>query len=266
MLFGRPTLELVAGVYLLNGSRGCNVYLLADGAMPTIIDAGMSLGVRGVRNAVRDVLGSSRGVSYLLLTHSHRDHAGAAARLRRELGANIGIHAAEVGVPAERRPSDGAVHPRQVRWSVSRVEPDLDLTDGLELPVLGGLQVVHVPGHTPGSICLYLRERRVLFTGDLFVSYRDRLSRPYMGPESDRDAYLASLRRVRDLGAEAMLPGHGYPIYDDVHELLGGLIEQRAARSGASAWLRNLPRLIRFGIGLWRQDDLTRAQRRRDRD
>ncbi len=266
MRFGRPTRELVPDVYLLNGSRGCNVYLLADDTTPTLIDAGMSPGVRGVRNAIQAVLGPSRHVTYLLLTHSHRDHAGAAARVRTELNANIGIHPAEIGVSLGRRANDEATIPRRVRWSVSPVRPDLDLTDGLELPVLGGLRVVHVPGHTPGSIGLYLVERGVLFTGDLFVSYRDRLSRPFMGSESDLNSYLASLSRVRELEAETMLPGHGYPIYGGVRELLTGLIERRAAPRGARMWLRNLPRLVRFAFGLWREKDLTRTDKRRKDD
>ena len=256
MLRHRSIREVVPDVYLLRGSRGCNVYLLVDRSTPTLIDGGMWLGARGVRNAVREVLGPDSGASYLLLTHSHRDHAGAARRLRKNLGAEVGVHGAEAGVSGESAP------PRRVRWSTSRIEPGLELTDGLELPVLGGLQVVHVPGHTPGSVCLYLRERRVLFTGDLFVSYRDRLSRPYMGPESDGAAYLASLSRVRDLDAGTMLPGHGYPVRDDVRELLGSLIERRGAGPGARVWLRNLPRLARFAMGLWRDGDLARAPRR----
>ena len=186
--------------------------------------------------------------------------------LGQELGAAVGAHPAEVETFVRRRMPSGSPTPRRTRWYASRTRPDFEFVDGTVLPALGGLEVVHVPGHTPGSVCFYLKGQKVLFTGDLFVSYRDRLSRPFMGPESDFDHYLTSLARVRDIAPDVMLPGHGYPVYQDSVELVDGLLTRRAARLGARAWLRNVPRLARFGLGLWRDDDLPRTRRPSDDD
>ncbi len=83
--------------------------------------------------------------------------------------------------------------------------PSRLLEDG-EVIDLGGrsLQVIHTPGHSPGHMCLWERERGYLFTGDLV--YAGTLYADY--PSTDPEAYLASVERIARLPAGRLLPGH----------------------------------------------------------
>lgn len=82
----------------------------------------------------------------------------------------------------------------------TRVLKDNDMID------LGGrtLQVLHTPGHSPGHMCFYEKERNCLFTGDLV--YKDTLFSYF--PSTDPEAYLASLERVAALPVKRVFPAH----------------------------------------------------------
>lgn len=76
-------------------------------------------------------------VECILLTHGHPDHVGALEAVRQATGVPVGIH-----------PADAAAFD---------VEADFPLTDGMQVEIgQGRVTVVHVPGHTPGSVCLKL--------------------------------------------------------------------------------------------------------------
>jgi glyoxylase-like metal-dependent hydrolase (beta-lactamase superfamily II) len=76
-------------------------------------------------------------VRVILLTHAHPDHVGALDDVRRETGAPVGLHPADA--------------------EAFSLEPDIQLEDGMQIEIgRERLSVVHVPGHTPGSVCLRL--------------------------------------------------------------------------------------------------------------
>lgn len=108
------------------------------------------------------------------------------------------------------------------------------MKDGEILDVPGRPHVVHVPGHTPGEVALFLPERGVLLSGDTMVTL-DLFSGRAGGPQlphrllnGDDLAARRSLDRLRELGRVTMLPGHG-PAWTG---LAAEAIE--SARSGAS--------------------------------
>jgi len=125
-------------------------------------------------------------VKYILLTHAHLDHVGALAEVRDTTGASIGVH------PADAR-----------RF---RVDADFDLVDG-DVLEWGNchLQVVHTPGHTPGSICLILGER--VLVGDTIFPGGPGHS---VGPEAFKQI-LAMLQEVVFTWPDEteLCPGHG---------------------------------------------------------
>ena len=90
---------------------------------------------------------------YILMTHSHMDHTGALSELKSSLNVPVAAHSDDVGgLP---------------------LKPDILLKDGDVLSGLGGLQIIHTPGHTRGSICLLMERSRVLFTGDTIINNVD---------------------------------------------------------------------------------------------
>lgn len=87
-------------------------------------------------------------VCCILLTHGHPDHVGALEAVRRATQAPVGIHPADAGAAG---PEDAGV------------EADFPLLDGMDIEVgQERVRVVHVPGHTPGSVCLRLGGRAVV--------------------------------------------------------------------------------------------------------
>ena len=107
-------------------------------------------------------------------------------------------------------------------WRTQPTEPTRLIEDG-DVVDLGdrAFEVLHVPGHTDGSIALWDASGGLLFTGDT-AALGDPLS------ADDEEAFVASLRRLRTLPVELVCAGHGRPFGRD--ELIGLIDEQLAAR------------------------------------
>ena len=129
----------------------------------------------------------------ILLTHGHRDHAGAAAALARLTGAPV--HGPE-GLDA---------------YGVERVDTIVRDGDRIEADV-GTLRAVHTPGHTPEHLCFVWEEKRALFAGDLVLGEGDTTwVAEYPGCVAD---YLDSMERVRGLDLDVVYPAHGPALTD----------------------------------------------------
>jgi glyoxylase-like metal-dependent hydrolase (beta-lactamase superfamily II) len=100
------------------------------------------------------------------------------------------------------------------------------LEDGDTVAALGGLQVIHVPGHTPGSIALYQPERQILFCGDMFF-HNNAGTRMRIAPgivSVDKAQTLESARKLTTLSVETLCAGHGAPILTQATERIQELV------------------------------------------
>jgi glyoxylase-like metal-dependent hydrolase (beta-lactamase superfamily II) len=145
-------------------------------------------------------------VKYLLNTHAHWDHYWDNAAVLRLSGAKFGIH--PDSAPLLKLP--------QTRWwgldaDIEPSVPDFYLSE--DQPVRVGeltLQVLHCPGHCPGSVVFYEPERRVAFVGDvLFAGAIGRTDLPGGDEELLREAIRRSILTLDD--AVRLYPGHGPP-------------------------------------------------------
>lgn len=128
-------------------------------------------------------------VRWVLLTHTHPDHAPATERVVKETGAEVLAFA--------KRDKDG-----------SGIVPDRTIADGDTIEGTEfALEVVHTPGHAPNHVCFRLEEERLLFTGDTVLDGTWSVVNPARG--GDMAAYLASLGRLRKLRLSRLAPGHG---------------------------------------------------------
>lgn len=141
----------------------------------------------------------------ILLTHAHYDHVEGVATLVEQTGAPVCLHPADL--PLYRSVD------KQAAWlGVPGSEPpqvDRELADGQEISVgRSMLQVLHVPGHSPGHVAFYSPEAGIAFVGDLVFS--GSIGRSDL-PGGDLEQLLASIRRrVLALPDETVLyPGHG---------------------------------------------------------
>ncbi|HEX7264730.1 MAG TPA: MBL fold metallo-hydrolase [Candidatus Dormibacteraeota bacterium] len=216
-----------------------NVFLFADGEDVDLLDCGMNSdeSVSAIHSAVSQVGG--KRIRRLVVTHIHPDHYGAAGAFAGDGGADLYLHRLEVplvnpryvelehlvkevhtyllvnGVP----PGEAEVlsnSQRALSQVVKPAETSVQL-DGAETLDMGRrrVRVEWTPGHSPGHICLYERDEKVLFAGDHMLP---ELS-PNIGlhPQSTPDPlheYLDGLQRLAAYGPRLILPAHGRPFHD----------------------------------------------------
>ena len=90
-----------------------------------------------------------------------------------------------------------------------RVRIDKELTDGEVLPICGGIEVVHTPGHMPGHIALFLRESRVMVCGDAANIADGAITGPNPVHTPDMPLALESLEKIKGYPMAGLVAYHG---------------------------------------------------------
>jgi glyoxylase-like metal-dependent hydrolase (beta-lactamase superfamily II) len=198
-----------------------NAFLIEGNDGLTLIDAGFPGKEAALFKAIRGLGHSHDALKRLIFTHGHPDHIGSAAAIVRETGAKTYMHPldipiAESGGPFRpMRPAPGLLGQVLCRLFFDpeeRLEPiaiDEALTAGEILPVAGGIEVIHTPGHCAGHVALLWHPGRMLFAGDVGTNLMG-LGDP-VGFENLEEG-RASQRKLADLSFDAAGFGHGAPI------------------------------------------------------
>jgi glyoxylase-like metal-dependent hydrolase (beta-lactamase superfamily II) len=229
------------------GPQAPNVFLVHDAGEGALIDSGF-----GDEKSVKERLEFLNehpeiAVKHIVLTHHHFDHSSGAQQLREATGASVVLHPKEeeflldsgseapqdIEVPdGDREPTEEEKKIREAvekfREQAAEAKPDAHIGDGDRITVGRlTLDVVHTPGHTLGSVCLYLREERALFTGDTALGLGTVAISP--PPYGDMALYLQSLERLKTMDCALMLPGHGQAVHE-VRAKMQELIDHRHDR------------------------------------
>ncbi|HEX7173450.1 MAG TPA: MBL fold metallo-hydrolase [Candidatus Limnocylindria bacterium] len=219
------------------GSDLVNAYLVeADGQL-TLIDAGVSgqwsdllAELRQMRRSIDDI----RGV---VLTHADTDHVGYAERLRRDHGVPVFVHAADAALARGEAKKRVGMGPMKIRpllrflWYAGRrgglrTTPITEVStfaDGDTLDLPGQPRIIHIPGHTPGSVAVHVPSVDALFVGDALTT--GHVLTGGTGPQPapftmDPEAALASMAKLEAASATWVLPGHGAPWAGGVAEAM----------------------------------------------
>jgi glyoxylase-like metal-dependent hydrolase (beta-lactamase superfamily II) len=230
------------------GIRGAQGYLYAGDEGLAVIDPGYTGSFRAVLRFLRERGIESSRLDWVILTHHHIDHAGTALGLCAATGARLAVHRDDARYLRPRRPRE-----RMTFWgladrlpvtlarylvSCADCEP-LMLDDGESI---AGLTVFHVPGHTPGSICLWSAVDAALFTGDVINNERGIRTPPWTVNHAHRAA-LQAPDRLHGLRYERAYFGHGPAILERADIEVEAFLERRRshARLSSRRAARRLP-------------------------
>ena len=122
--------------------------------------------------------------------------------------------------------------------------------DGHRLRLNDDIEVLHTPGHTPGSVCYLFGRPRVLFSGDVLFSDGRSLSRSVPFPGSNRRHYRDSLARLAAMEFEALCGGHGEPLRRGASDRLRELLASRPEPPSWGSFLGSIPRRVYRGVTL----------------
>ncbi|MCD6136779.1 MBL fold metallo-hydrolase [Candidatus Bipolaricaulota bacterium] len=200
--------------------RWVNAYLVKTGTGFVLIDTGMASN-RATLERELSAAGCQPGdLRLILVTHGDPDHSGNAAYLRAKYGAKIAMHKAEAAAVERGNMflSRGSLSLRRRLMKPlmslfrlrkrDRFTPDLFLEDGDRLTEYGlDATILHVPGHSAGSIAV-LTDEGAFFSGD-FLENRTRPSIATI--VDDAEALETSFERVKKLDIRIVYPGHGKP-------------------------------------------------------
>ena len=197
--------KITDNVYAETEIRGCNPGFVVTGEGVVMIDA-PAVPTDAIR--WRDEIAKHGPVRYLINTEPHPDHT-----------TSVGFFGGTVIAHEGAREVLSSASVEQYRGFLQAVDPEsLSLVDGMHyrLPditlsqrlnlYLGDhtFQLIHLPGHTPFQVAVYIPEERVVFTSDnVFSKVQAWLQQalPY--------EWLDSLKRIQELEADVLVPGHG---------------------------------------------------------
>lgn len=217
-----------------------NVYLVEEDPL-TLIDVGprnedslaaLKAGLAGLGYGIGDI-------KRIIISHAHADHYGLAQLVAEESGASVLMH--EWDAPAVKADMDYRAY-RDLLGSagvpveaIDRMEAGYEKFKGFAYPLKDvellkdedeilfeheSLQVVHTPGHTPGSICLVRSSNRLIFSSDTVL--KNITPNPVLSPDPINEKkrfqslgeYLVSLARIRSLAPTILKGGHGDDVMD----------------------------------------------------
>jgi len=219
--------KVVEGIYIMEGLSGCNVYFLVSDNGLILIDTGLPGNGRRITEQIEKGGYSVKDLKTIVLTHSHMDHAGSAAEIISITGAKVWAHSIEKPYIEQTKqlPYRGIMR-RATMWlgnkliyKLKPVKVDKELAEGDMPEGEPGFRVLHTPGHTPGSICLYSESRKILICGDTLFNRNPFTGTPGLqlslpAATVDMEKVKESVRRLAKLPIDIILFGHGDPIME----------------------------------------------------
>lgn len=195
-----------------------NCYLVRTNSGYILVDTGASNSRATLEQALHTAGCAPGNLPLILLTHGDFDHTGNAAYLRQEFGAKVALHQDDAGMLEQgdmfynRKGGNRLIRmlaPLLFRFGKeNRLQPDLLVEDGFDLAAYGfDARVVHIPGHSAGSIGV-LTAGGELICGDLLECTKE----PALGSiMDDPETARASAARLKTMDIKRVYPGHGEP-------------------------------------------------------
>lgn len=246
-------MKIESGIYMLEISANImgmpsviNPTLVLDKDSLILIDTGFPGQLPKIREAFeKEGLPFSK-LNIVILTHQDIDHIGSISYILKEMPGKVKVFAHEqekAYINGEKKPVKLAkledrldylpdnmkkiYKSLKVGFQSSRVDVDKTLIDGEELPYCGGITVVYTPGHTPGHICLYFKQSKILIAGDILSVKEGLLVKADQDINFDNELNIKSIKKLMNYDIETVICYHGGIYKGDIKnriaELANGL-------------------------------------------
>jgi len=236
-----------------------NVYVIEGGDGHIVVDSGWDSqeSLWALQEGMKAAYLKLRDIKEVVITHIHPDHYGLSSKIRQICGAQVAIHRIDADFISLRYkdfsdliektedllrqngvPQDELSQLKEASLWMNRYvtpdPPDVMLEDG---DVISNdsfeFEVLWTPGHSPGHICLYEKERRFIITGD-HVLYE---STPHVGynplsGDNPLGDYVSSLKKLERLKVSFILPGHG-PVFNALGLRIAKILQHHEDRKRA---------------------------------
>ena len=222
------TEEIIRGIYLIGGPNitsadDAAIYLIDFAGDLVLIDAGAGKSSSQLVSNIEMLGLNPANISHLILTHCHIDHIGSAHFFSEHYGTKILIH--ELDAKAVETGDSVKTAANWYGTTFSPIKVGRKLSGSHEILKFGSeeLHCLHTPGHTPGSIALYMDRdgKRVLFGQDIHGPFNAAFG-------SDIEAWKKSMQLLLALNADILCEGH-FGIYqprDRVREYIERYLEE----------------------------------------
>jgi len=208
----------------LTGGGDCLAYLVESGeGSAVLVDAGVGPGFAHILDNAMSAGFQPSGISHLVLTHCHIDHAGGAHRFKELVGGRIIAHSLDCDAIEGRRPELTAASWYGVDYAP--VQVDLKLEPGDTQVDINGTKFTFLdtPGHTPGSVSVVVEKdgKKVLFAQDVHGPFQDDWG-------SSIPQWRESMRKLLALEADILCEGH-FGVFvgkDEVRRFIEGYLGQ----------------------------------------
>ncbi len=209
-------MQIIPGIYQITTGtfNSVNTFLIAEETL-TLIDTGFPSSAKQIIDFIHYIGRSEKEISLIIITHNHPDHTGGLTLFRKISSTKVAAHKADIASLPYQSSINRLIHifpPVKHNFCLNEAQIDQLLSGGEVLPVLGGLDVIHTPGHTPGSISLLAVKYKILFVGDLINTRYGKLRIPYRIINSSTDEVKSSIRRIAKLDFDTVCVGHGKPL------------------------------------------------------
>jgi glyoxylase-like metal-dependent hydrolase (beta-lactamase superfamily II) len=208
-------MEIIPNIHKIDGVRGANCYLISSGSEMVLVDAGMRGSSRKVAKYLTKMGKNLSAIKYIFITHADIDHVGGAAEMKKTTGAKLVIHAGDAGVLAgtdkgrNLKGLMGLLKLMSPLMHAAPVQADIVLKENTDI---AGYKIISTPGHSEGSISIYI-PGRVIFVGDALRSDADgNPKRPSKMLAADMVQAQASVQVIAGLEFDTLLCGHGAPV------------------------------------------------------
>jgi len=189
-----------------------------------LVDCGAGMGAEQITANLEDAGFGPGDIDWIVVTHSHADHSGGAAKLRQLLGARIICSPQTARIVRVGEAAMGLEEARQRGWypqeyRYAAFEPDAEISGGEQL-VLGDLTVefLETPGHAHDQLSLYCPELQALFCSDVvFAGGRIAVQQ---AADFSLPSLAESIGKLADLRITGLFPGHWEPLPTDGGETL----------------------------------------------